>query len=351
MKGLRVGLIASPWVTVPPTRYGGSELVIDQLAQGLTELGCHVVLFATGDSTCAVERRWLHPEALGTSFDLMAELRHVHAAYGQLDDVDIVHDHTILGPQWAALNRVPYPVVSTVHGEFSPELEALYRAVGAKVHLVAISHAQRRSAPGVPIRRVIHHGLDLSLYPPGPGDGGYLLFMGRMNANKGAHRAIQIARRAGRRLLLAAKIWEDEERRYFAEQVEPLLGDDAVYVGEVGGTEKLGLLGGAEGLLNPIRWPEPFGLVMIEAPACGTPVLSFDSGAAPEIVEDGRTGFVCRSEADMVAKIDLLGKIDRAGCRARAEERFSTRRMAADHLDLYEELVEEAAGSPRSSVA
>lgn len=332
---LRIGLIAPPWVAVPPPVYGGTELVINELALGLTAAGHQVELFASGDSTCPVPRSWLFPEALGTSADPDLEFAHVQRAYQVLSDVDLVHDHTLTGPRWAGVWRPELAVVATNHGLFTPEMRAHFGPVAERVAIVAISHAQRRTAPEIPIAAVIHHGIDVAAFPMGRGDGGYVLFLGRMNPDKGVHRAIAVARAAGKRLLIAAKMWERTERQYFADQVEPLLRDDCLYVGEVGGQHKLDLLAGAEALVNPIRWPEPFGLVMIEALACGTPVLAFREGAAPEIVEHGRTGFLCTDEADMTARLADVGSLDRAACRASVTERFSVQRFIGDHLALY----------------
>ena len=345
--GLRLGLIAPPWVAVPPPVYGGTELVIDHLARGFVAAGCDVVLFTTGDSTCPVTRRWRYPRALGTVADNAAELAHVEQAYRELAGVDVIHDHTLTGPTWAELPPPGVPVVTTAHGPFTPELRELYAEAAERVSVVAISDAQRRSAPEVPVAAVIHHGIDVERFPLGRGDGGYVLFLGRMHPDKGADRAIVAARAAERRILLAAKMWEPAERRYFSACVEPLLGPDAIFVGEVGGRDKLDLLAGAEALINPIRWPEPFGLVMIEALACGTPVLAFPEGAAPEIVDDGLTGFLCADEEDMAAKIGFAGDLDRAGCRAAVEARFSTERMVNDHLALYRRLLAVAAQTPR----
>lgn len=336
---LRIGIIAPPWVTVPPLDYGGTELVVDLLAQGLVAAGHDVTLFATGDSTCPVPRRSLYPKALGTTAEPHAELAHVMQAYDVLQDVDVIHDHTLTGALWADRPEGGPPIVTTAHGELIDAVRPKYAAVASRVHIVAISHAQRLSAPEVPVAAVIHHGIDVASCPIGDGDGGYVLFLGRMNADKGAHRAILAARAAGRRIVLAAKMWEPAELRYFAEQVEPLLGPDATYVGSVGGPAKLELLGGAEALLNPIRWPEPFGLVMVEALACGTPVLAFAEGSAPEIVEHGRTGFLCADEADMAARLDHVASLDRASCRASASTWFSTERMVADHVALYRRIV------------
>lgn len=342
--GLHVGLVAPPWLPVPPLEYGGTELVVDQLARGLVDAGCRVSLVASGDSTCPVQRRAVRPSAMGVTNESAVELGHVQSAYAVLGDVDVVHDHTVLGPLWWAAGQRPAPrrsppVVTTTHGAYTPEMTALHRRVGDRIAVVAISEAQRRSAPEVRVRAVIHHGIDTRAYPPGRGDGDFVLFLGRMAPEKGAHRAILAARAAGRRILLAAKMREPAEQRYFREQVRPLLGSDAVYVGEVGHDRKVELLGAAAALLNPIRWNEPFGLVMVEAFACGTPVLSFAEGSAPEIVEHGRTGFLCCDEPDMAERISQLTRIDRDECRAVAVARFSTQRMVADHLSLYRRLV------------
>jgi glycosyltransferase involved in cell wall biosynthesis len=344
---LSVGLIAPPWVSVPPPVYGGTEAMLDRLASGLRDAGCRVTLFTTGDSTCPVRRRWLYPEALGTMAGQECEQAHVEQAYAALRDVDVIHDHTLHGLLRTDLHPPGVPVVTTMHGPFTTEMADLYRlAAAAGVGIVSVSQAQRNSALDVPVKAVIHHGVDVSQFPFGRGDGGYALFLGRMAPEKGAHRAIEVARAAGRHLVLAAKMWEPAEHRYFADCVAPLLGDDAVYVGEVGGERKLRLLAGAEALVNPIRWPEPFGLVMIEAMACGTPVLAFPEGAAPEIVTHGMTGFLCADEHDMAIDLELVRMIDRRRCRDRVETLFSTRRMVGSYLRLYRRAISESADPP-----
>jgi glycosyltransferase involved in cell wall biosynthesis len=350
---MRIGLVAPPWTPVPPPLYGGIELVVDELARGFQAAGHEVTLFTTGDSTCPVPRRWVLAAAEGTRIGMaVPELRHVLGAYAALDHCDLIHDHTVAGPLLAAIRAgaapggagpTAAPVVTTVHGPFNEELVDLYQALGDRVPIICISDAQHRAAPHIPVARVIHHGIDASLFPvgdgKGDGDGPYCLFLGRMAPDKGAHRAIAVARKAGLRLLMAAKMREPWEVRYFTERVEPLLGPDAVYLGEVPHEQKLELLGGATALLFPIRWNEPFGLVMLEAMACGTPVLAFPEGAAPEVVEQGRTGFLCEDESAMVAALGEIDQIDRADCRAAVEGYFATKRMVADHLDLFDSLL------------
>jgi glycosyltransferase involved in cell wall biosynthesis len=206
------------------------------------------------------------------------------------------------------------------------------------VAVIAISH-DHASRSTVPVSAVIHHGLRPDDFPVGAGDGDYLLFLGRFSPDKGAREAALAAHEAGVNLVLAAKMREPLEVDYFHTQVEPLLDSSVRYVGEVGMEQKLELLGSARALLNPIRWPEPFGLVMIESLACGTPVLTLPWGAAPEIIDDGTTGFVCDSDADLIAAIERVGELDRADCRNAVETRFSADRMVRDHLNLYERLL------------
>lgn len=339
---MRIGIIAPPWTPIPPLLYGGIELVVDQLARGLQNAGHDVLLFATGDSTCPVHVQWVLPAAEGTRIgSAVPEIRHVIHAYEAVHDCDVVHDHTLMGPFYAG--RFPdLPVVTTIHGPFNEELTDIYRVNAARVPIIAISHAQRRAAPEIPIARVIHHGVDASLFPVGDGagdaEGPYVMFLGRMADDKGAHRAIEVARKAGIRILLAAKMREPWEMHYFSEKVEPLLGVDARYLGEVSHERKLELLAGAAALLFPIRWNEPFGMVMIEAMACGTPVLAFPEGAAPEVVVDGRTGFLCDDESSMVEALARLGEINRSDCRMAVESYFSTDRMVAEHIELFESM-------------
>jgi glycosyltransferase involved in cell wall biosynthesis len=337
---LSIGLLAPPWVPVPPPAYGGTELVVGQLACELDRLGHRVTLFATRDSTCRVPKAAALSDAapaerIGQS---VVELNHVMAGYEALAGCDIVHDHTLVGPAWAAA-RGRDRVVTTCHGPLDGDLHGIYLRYGKLLPLVAISADQAARAPDIAVDRVIHHGICPDEYPPGEGDGGYLLFLGRMTPEKGAREAALTARAAGVPLLLAAKKRERAECEYFAAEVAPLLGGDVEYVGEADHERKLELLRGARALLNPICWPEPFGLVMLEALACGTPVLSHPVGAAPEIVTHGVTGFLCPDRAALVAAVHRVSELDRAACRREVAERFCTTRMVAEHLALYEDLI------------
>lgn len=234
--------------------------------------------------------------------------------------------------------------MSTIHNPLEPELAELFERVAHRVDLVAVSQSQAASAPGLRIARVIHHGIDVSRFPNGSGSGGFCVFLGRMCADKGAHRAVEVARRAGLELVLAGKMRTQAERDYFESEVKPGLGKEACYLGEVTHSRKLEILAGARCLLFPFRWAEPFGLVMIESLACGTPVLAFPEGAAPEIVQHGRNGFLCDDEEEMVAAVAQVGDIDRQACRRDVEARFSNQRMVSEHIELFQQLV--AAGAP-----
>lgn len=339
---MRIGLIAPPWIPVPPRGYGGIEAAVDTLALALAQAGHEVLLAASADSTCPVERvpglASSDISMVGTTLD---ELRHVVLSYPALAGVDVIHDNTLAGPLYA--HRPPgVPVVATIHGEFLPAVLDVYRAVPPEVSLVAISRSQAATADGVRISRVIRHGIDPVRVPVGAGDGGYFCFLGRMNPNKGVHEAIMIARRAGVPLRIAAKREEPIETEYFREVIRPLLGAETEYLGELNTLEKYALLGGAIALVNPIQWDEPFGMVMIESLAAGTPVVATPRGSAPEIIDDGMTGFLRQGRDDLAAALHLAPSLDRRLCRLAVEERFSAGRMAAEHLELYSALRDRA---------
>ena len=322
-----IGLVAPPWLPVPPRRYGGIEMVIDVLARGLMAAGHEVRLAAPAGSTCAVPQidglPSSAPERMGLT---VVEIPYALSAYAALKGVDVLHDHTVAGPLCLQPPKGT-PVVTTNHGPFNADLNPIYAEMSRQgVAIVAISRHQRSTARNVKIAAVIHHGIDVDSVPVGDGAGGYACALGRMTPAKGIREAILVAREAGVPLRIAAKMREPLERQYFDECVRPLLGGDVEYLGELNAEEKYRLLGGAFALLNPIQWPEPFGLVMIEALACGTPVVATGCGSAPEIIDDGETGFVRTELPALAAALHRAGELDSNRCRER---------MVAEHIQLY----------------
>jgi glycosyltransferase involved in cell wall biosynthesis len=344
---MRIGLIAPPWVPVPPPAYGGTEAVVDRLARGLVGAGHEVLLAAAADSSCPVPRVPGTAEAGARApvcADTVTELAHVVTSYAALRDVDVIHDHTVFGPMYRHGARTT-PVVTTNHGPFDASARLVYRSM-RDVAVLAISHHQASTAAGVRIAGVIHHGIDVDAVPVGRGDGGYASFLGRMSPDKGPREAALIARAAGVPLRMAAKLREPAERDYFEAAVKPLLCSDVEYVGELGPEEKLALVGSSFALLNPLQWAEPFGLVMIEALATGTPVVGTPFGSAPEIVRAGVTGYLRRGRQPLASALLAAAGLDRAACRASAARHFPTERMVQEHLRLYADLL--AYGRPLS---
>ncbi len=337
---MRIAIVAPPWVQVPPVGYGGTEAIIDCLARGFDKAGHEVLLFTVPESTCPVPKKSVLSKADPSRLNWTElELRHLIHAYEAVRDFDIVHDHTLLGPIFS--ERYPgLRVVTTQHHPYNDNFRDIFQMSASRVPIVAISRHQASRASGLRIEKVIHHGLDPDNFEFNETPEDYFLFLGRMSPDKGAHRAAAVAREAGVKLKIAARLNEAEgEREYFDEYVKPLLGDGVEFVGEVSNGQKMAMLANARGLLNPIRWPEPFGLVMIEALASGTPVLSFAEGAAPEIIEEGRTGFLCRDEADMVQKVHRIDEIDRSVCRSAMEEYFCADRMVREYIEYFELLM------------
>ena len=317
-----IAIIAPPWLPVPAPAYGGTEAVLDKLASGLQDAGHRVLLVCHPDSTCPVPTASVVPAADSVRMGRASiELEHAIGAYELVRDFDVVHDNTLAGPVYSC--RFPnLPVAATVHGPFDRTANAVFGAAQPHVALAAISHSHA-SSTRLPIDAVIHHGIDVDDFPFGAGDGGYIALLGRMAADKGIDHAIAAAKAAGMRLMIAAKMREPHERAYFDEFVKPQLGADVLYLGEVDAAGKRELLAGAAALINPIRWSEPFGMAMLEALACGTPVVGCPRGAAPEIVEHGLTGYLGSSDEELVAGLLAIGDIDRAVCREEAHRRFS----------------------------
>lgn len=345
---MKIGIISPVWFPVPPEGYGGTERVVSLLADGLVDAGHDVTLFASGDSETRADLEAVFPSApsewIGHTW---WELRHAVHAIARSDDFDVVNDHTgLLGLALGGLVGVPF--CHTVHGPLTGAPGRVYEQVCAlapNAKLISISESQRRPQPDLPWIANCPNAIDLSVYPfrrkPG---GDYLLFLGRMSPDKGAHRAVAVALETGLPLKIAAKCREPLEQRYFDELVRPHLGNSIEYVGEVGHADKVELLMGARALVNPIDWEEPFGLVVVEAMACGTPVISTRRGAIPELVEHGRTGVLVDSYREMERPevLELADSLDPRELRREVELRFSQERMVADYLAAYEATIESA---------
>jgi glycosyltransferase involved in cell wall biosynthesis len=338
---MQIAQIAPLMEAVPPKLYGGSERIVAYLTDELVTMGHEVTLFASGDSVttatlepgCARALR-LDPTVRDSVAPLLAMLEGVAQ---RAHDFDVVHLHCdYLG--YPVLRRTGVPFLATLHGRLDlPELRLLYR-VFSDVPVVSISNSQRGPLPEAGFVATVYHGLPEQLLLPGNGSGGYLAFLGRISPEKAPDLAIRIAARAGMRLKIAAKI-DAVDREYFKAEIEPLLAQPHVeFIGEIGEHEKAEFLGNAAGLLFPIAWQEPFGLVMIEAMACGTPVIALRNGSVPEVVDDGITGFIVDDEATAASAAGQIHLLDRTLIRTIFEQRFTARRMAEDYTRIYQDL-------------
>jgi glycosyltransferase involved in cell wall biosynthesis len=339
----KIAMLAPPWIRIPPPGYGGIEHVVALLCEGLVRLGHRVTLFAApGSRSSATVYEVLprsHADEIGQSLyeaDHVARvLDVVDEAAEQDDPFDILHDHC--GFTAVALaDRIPIPLVHTLHGPFTRDTGAFYREHSEDAWLVAISEAQRDSAPpGVRIAGVVPNPIEVADWPFQPEKQDYVLWIGRFEEVKGAHRAIAATRLADVPLVLAGPV-QPGQQAYFEREIEPHLDDSRVrYAGEVGGAQKQELFANARSLLMPIQWNEPFGMVMVEALACGTPVIAFRQGAASEIVHDELNGYLVEDEESMAAAIAKLDKIDPTTCRESVATRFSPEIVAAGYVDIY----------------
>jgi glycosyltransferase involved in cell wall biosynthesis len=341
MNAMRIAQVAHLTESVPPKTYGGSERIIAYLTDQLVLLGHEVTLFASADSATTARLESVCGDAVRspeTLTERMARLMLLQERIFQLSaQYDIIHAHLDF-LAFPLARRSETPVVTTVHGKLDlPELQTVYREF-SDVPLISVSDAQRLPCPWANWKATIHHGLPLDLYRFNTGGGGYLAFLGRLSPEKGPVEAIEVAKRAGLPLRIAAKV-DPADTTYYQEVIKPLLADGSVeYVGELTDREKNTFLGDAVALVCPFR-PESFGLVLIESLACGTPVLVYNHGSFPEIIEDGVTGFLCAHVDDMVKAIEKLSTIDRARCRRSFEERFTAERMTNEYVRVYDEIV------------
>ncbi|MGD9881674.1 MAG: glycosyltransferase family 4 protein [Reyranella sp.] len=339
---MRIAQVAPLIESVPPQLYGGTERVVAWLVEELVALGHDVTLFASGDSRTRARLVPAWPRALRLGrprTDPMApSAMLLEAVARRATDFDVIHCHVDWLPL-PLLSRLGVPYLTTTHGRLDmPGLADVIRQFPGAA-FVSVSNHQRAALGEANWLGTVHHGLPVDAFRPQLEAGSYLAFLGRLTRDKGPEPAIRIARAAGRTLQIAAKV-PSGERTYFKERIEPRIdGSQVQLIGEVADEAKQRFLAGAAALLFPIDWPEPFGLVMIEAMACGTPVIAFRSGSVPEVVDDGVTGFIVNGEAEAIHAVARLSELDRHHVRARFEQRFGARRMARDYLRLYEGLM------------
>ena len=338
---MKIAQIAPLVESVPPSLYGGTERVVSWLTEELVAQGHEVTLFAAGDSRTSATLEAVVPRALrldgihnSTTYNLIM----LDQVARRMNEFDVLHFHIDFF-HYPIFRSLAHKTLTTLHGRQDlPEMPAIYRAF-PHMPLVSISNHQRIPVPPVNWMGTVYHGLPESLFHLGTGEGGYLAFLGRICADKGILEAIEIARLAGMKLKVAAKV-DPADQKYFEQMVKPVLDTSphVEFIGEINDAGKQDFLGRAAGLLFPICWPEPFGLVMIEAMACGTPVTAFNCGSVPEIMENGLTGFVVDTVPEAAAAAKKLGTLYRPSIRSRFEERFSVGAMARDYVAIYERL-------------
>lgn len=349
---MRIAQIAPLHEAVPPKLYGGTERVVSFLTEELVALGHDVTLFASGDSETSAELASIWPRALrldpSIRDPIAPQMLLMEAVRRRADEFDVLHFHLDYWP-FSLFSRQRTPFVTTMHGRLDlPELQPVFNAF-PNVPVVSISDSQRRPLPQARFVGTVLHGLPTGLLTPQPGPKPeYLAFLGRIAPEKGPDRAIRIARASGIPLKIAAKV-DKADREYFDAVIRPMLAGGGVeMIGEISDRDKPAFLSGAMALLMPIDWPEPFGLVMIEAMACGTPVIACNRGSVPEIIEDDVTGFVVEDEVGAIAAVSRLSRLPRERVRARFEQRFTARRMAEDYLSIYRSLAADQRGVLRA---
>ncbi len=336
---MKIAQVPPLYEAVPPKLYGGTERVVAHLCDALVDLGHDVTLFSSADANTKARLVPVRDQAIRLDpaplkSDLAAHLTMLSEVRRRVDEFDIIHFHTDM-IHFPLFEDMAQRTVTTLHGRLDlKDLPSVYKA-WPKYPLVSISDSQRLFLPFANWAATVYHGMPDSLYRFSPKGSGYLAFLGRMSPEKGPDRAIAIAKQVGMPLKMAAKV-DAADRNWFEAEIRPLLDHPLIeYIGEIGDGEKSAFLGGAEALLFPIDWPEPFGLVMIEAMGCGTPVIGFDRGSVPEIIDEGVTGYIVRDEAEAVAAVEAAKRLDRREVRRRFDRRFSATAMARGYLDLY----------------
>jgi len=339
---MRIAQVSPLYESVPPRLYGGTERVVSWLTEELVRQGHDVTLFASGDSLTNARLVPVCMQALRMDHDCVDALAHhlhlVEQVMQQKDGFDVVHFH-IDYLHFSMSRREEISNLTTLHGRLDiPDLVPLYREF-SEMPVVSISNAQRTPLPWINWQGTVHHGMPENLFRPFFNMGHYLAFLGRISPEKGVDQAIQIAMRAGMPLKIAAKV-DRADQNYFDTRIKPMLKSDLIeFVGEIGDSEKNEFLGNAAALLFPINWLEPFGIVLIEAMACGLPVIAYPLGSVPEIIEDGVSGLLVRNRKGAVKAVKDLASLDRRMCRRAFEKRFSVKRMARDYLEIYARIV------------
>jgi glycosyltransferase involved in cell wall biosynthesis len=342
---MRIAQISPLFEAVPPKLYGGTERVVHWLTKALMEMGHDVTLFASGDSDPTLNLAPMRKEAIRLDPrkpDWVAiYYKYVEDVYARKDEFDILHFHIDYFPL-SLFTRQHVPFLTTSHGRLDiPEFVETY-SMFPTAPFVSISNSQRRPIPNLNWVRTVLHGMPAELLTPQPVRQEYCAFLGRVSPEKGPDRAIEITRRAGMKLKIAAKV-DDADRRYYETVVKPLIDTNphVEYIGEINDSQKPDFLSGAQALIFAIDWPEPFGLVMIEAMACGTPVIAFNSGSVPEVIDDGVSGFIVDGIDGAVAALGRLHQLERATVRATFERRWTSRRMAEDYVAVYQQLIDQ----------
>lgn len=341
---LKIAQIAPIWYRVPPKEYGGIERVVYDLTEELVEMGHDVTLFASGDSETSAKLVSYTPKGLveagKRSFQVSNSyyLQHIGKTYEMYKEFDIIHDH-INSVNLPAANFIKTPVVVTMHGPITAERRKIFETY-KNVNYVGISKSQTKYFPDINVVGTVYNGLDMSNYPFGSKDKGYLLFVGRIAKVKGVHFAIEVARKLDMPLIIAAKL-DGRDKKYFEKYVKPYLNSKIKWIGEVTQKERNNLFKNALCLINPINWKEPFGLTMIEAMACGCPVVAFNNGSASEIIQNGQTGFVVEDFDEMVMAVKRVKEINRRECRDYSLGNFNSKRMAQGYERIYRNIIED----------
>src|SRR5271166_6163348 len=341
---MRIAQISPLFEAVPPKMYGGTERVVYSLTEELVAMGHDVTLFASGDSITSAALAPMREHALRLDpsvKDWVATYyRMVERIYRRKDEFDVLHFHIDYFPL-ALFSRQKVPYLTTIHGRLDlPELVEAYETY-ADSPFVSISNNQRRPIPHLNWVRTVHHGMPAGLLTPQPVKQEYGPFLGRISPEKGVDRAIRIAGKAGLKLRIAAKV-DNADKAYYDSEIKRLIqgNPDVEFIGEINDARKPAFLSGAHVLIFPINWPEPFGLVMIESMACATPVIAFNCGSVPEVIDPGLTGFIVNTIDEAVAAVGKIHTLDRVRVRATFDRRFTARRMAEDYVDLYETLAQ-----------